>query len=107
MPRSRESRQAAGRIGKLRTGALTVDRTAHAQPVRDVGLQEFLDLYTEQVDMKAQLAVIYEQLRQLPDHEARIRMLEASRAKLVGACVALSAVVSTAGTWLGIILTRH
>lgn len=35
-----------------------------------------LDIYTRQVEMNAQLAVIHEQLRAIPDHENRLRALE-------------------------------
>ena len=35
-----------------------------------------LDVYTKQVELGAQLAVIHEQLKAIPDHEARIRALE-------------------------------
>jgi hypothetical protein len=41
--RSRESYRAAGRIGGLRTAALTVDRKAHTQPARAARFQKFLD----------------------------------------------------------------
>ncbi len=41
-----------------------------------------LDVFAKQVEMGAQLAVISEQLRQLPDHEIRIRALERWRYSL-------------------------
>jgi hypothetical protein len=66
-----------------------------------------LDVYTKQVEMGAQLAVIGEQLKAIPDHEARIRVLEANRSKLIGATVAVSALVSAAGTWLGFMVTHR
>jgi phage tail protein X len=43
MPRSRVSYQQAGRIGGLRTAALTLDRRAHTQPARDARLQRYID----------------------------------------------------------------
>ena len=66
-----------------------------------------LDIYTRQVEMGAQLAVIHEQLKAIPDHEKRIRVLEAAKAKLIGAAVAISAVISAGGTWLGYAVTHH
>lgn len=66
-----------------------------------------LDIYTRQMEIGATLAVIHEQLKAVRDHEERIRRLEASRAKLVGAAVAVSATVSALGTWLGLVVVHH
>lgn len=66
-----------------------------------------LDVYAKQIEMGAQLAVIHEQLKAIPDHEARLRVLENSRAKLLGAAIVMSAFVSAAGTWIGLALTHH
>lgn len=66
-----------------------------------------LDIYTRQVEMGAQLAVIHEQLKAIPDHEMRLRILESSRSKLLGAAIAVSAIVSALGTWIGLALTHH
>jgi len=76
-------------------------------PAPDDSAIRLIDVYAEQVKMSAQLAVIHEQLRQLPDHEARIRVLENSRAKIFGATIALSAVVSGCGTWVGLVITHR
>ena len=66
-----------------------------------------LDIFTRQIEMGASLAIIGEQLKAVADHEQRIRGLEASRAKLIGAAVAVSATVSALGTWLGLVIGRH
>jgi hypothetical protein len=66
-----------------------------------------LDIYTRQIEISAALAVVHEQLKTVPDHEQRIRRLEASRAKLVGAAVAVSATVSALGTWIGLVAVHH
>jgi len=66
-----------------------------------------LDIYVRQMEISVTLAVIHEQLKAVPDHEQRLRRLEASRAKLVGAAAAVSATVSALGTWLGLVLTQH
>jgi hypothetical protein len=66
-----------------------------------------LDVYTKQVELGGQLDLINERLKQLPDHEARIRVLESARAKMFGAAVAVSCVVSAGGTWAGIVITHH
>jgi hypothetical protein len=66
-----------------------------------------LDIYTRQMEIGATLAVLHEQLKAVPDHEQRIRRLEASRAKLIGATLAVSATVSALGTWVGLVLGHH
>lgn len=66
-----------------------------------------LDVFTKQVEMGAQLAVIHEQLKAIPDHEQRIRALETSRAKLTGAAVVISAIVSAGGTWISLAIAHH
>jgi hypothetical protein len=66
-----------------------------------------LDIYTKQIEMKVQLAVINEKLADLPDHEARLRTLERFRFTLLGAAVAVSAVVSTVGTWVGVAISHR
>jgi hypothetical protein len=65
------------------------------------------DIYARLAEISAALAAIHEQLKAIPDHEQRVRRLEASRAKLIGAAVAVSATVSALGTWLGLALTHH
>jgi hypothetical protein len=66
-----------------------------------------LDIYTRQIEMAGQLTLINDRLNAIPDHEQRIRVLEASRARLYGAAVTLSVVGSAAGTWIGIVLGHH
>jgi primosomal protein N' len=66
-----------------------------------------VDVFAKQVEMGAQLAVIHEQLKAIPDHEQRLRALEGTRAKLLGAAIAVSAVVSGAGTWIGLALSHR
>ena len=66
-----------------------------------------VDVFAKQVEMSAQLAVITEQMKAIPDHEVRIRALETAQAKLIGATVAVSALVSAAGTWIGFTITHH
>lgn len=66
-----------------------------------------LDIYTRLAKISGGLDVIHEQLKDIPDHEQRLRRLEASRAKLIGAAVAVSATVSALGTWLGLVLAHH
>ena len=66
-----------------------------------------LDIYTQQMETRAALAVIHEKLKAVSDHEQRIRRLEASRSKLIGAAIAVSATVSALGTWLGFVIAHH
>lgn len=66
-----------------------------------------LDIYNRQMRINERLAAIEERLKSVRDHEERIRQLEASRAKLIGAAVALSAIAGTLGTWLGLIIAHH
>ena len=74
----------------------SIQRT-HASPVN------LLDIYSRQLETSAALEVVREQLKAVPDHEQRMRRLEASQAKLFGAAVAVSATVSALGTWLGLV----
>lgn len=66
-----------------------------------------LDVFAKQIEMGAQLGVIHEQLRAIPDHETRLRSLERFRFSLMGAAVAVSALTSGLATWLGVIITRR
>jgi hypothetical protein len=53
-------------------------------------------------DTRTDIAVIKEQLRAVPDHENRIRLLETSKAKMIGAASAvglLSGGVTTLIYW--------
>ncbi len=76
-------------------------------PVIPASPVTILDVYTKQVELGAQLAVIHEQLKAIPDHEARIRRLEEAKARIYGAALAISLIVSAAGTWIGVMVTRH
>jgi hypothetical protein len=60
----------------------------------------------KQGEMGIQLAVISEQLKAVPDHENRLRALETARSKMLGACIGISVVISTLGTWIGFIVHR-
>lgn len=66
-----------------------------------------LDVFTKQVEMGAQLAVIGEQLKAIPDHENRIRVLEAARAKLMGAATFAGLFAGSLGTWLILVITHN
>lgn len=52
-------------------------------------------------EMSAQLAAMTEQLKTIPDHEARLRALERFRFTLAGAVIAVSGVSAAAATWIG------
>jgi hypothetical protein len=54
--------------------------------------------------IQKKLAVMREQLKRIPDHEDRIRVLESAKAKLIGAAAAVSALVSAIVT---LIATHH
>lgn len=66
-----------------------------------------LDIYTRQVEMGGQLAVIHEQLKAIPDHETRIRRLEEAKARLYGGAFAISAATSALAGWAGYVLTSR
>jgi len=55
------------------------------------------------VEMRVHLAAVREVL---PDHETRIRELEAAKAKLLGACLLLATVAGSASGWLALV-THH
>jgi len=83
-----------------------VNQTPLGQPA-PVSQVTLLDVYSRQMEISATLAVIHEQLKAVPDHELRIRHLEAGWAKLLGAAVAVSTIVSALGTWLTLMLAHH
>jgi hypothetical protein len=66
-----------------------------------------LDVFTKQVEMNAQLLVIHEQLKAIPDHEQRLRLLEAARAKLIGAATFAGLFAGSLGTWIILVITHH
>lgn len=81
---------------------------AEIPPIRPAPVPSaMLDIYYRQIDIGTRLAVIHEQLKAIPDHEQRVRCLEASRAKLIGAAMAASAIVSALGTWIGLVVAHH
>jgi hypothetical protein len=57
-------------------------------------------------EISAQIAVMTEQLKAVPDHETRLRSLEKFQFKTVGAAVVISALFSGLGTWIEIITTH-
>jgi hypothetical protein len=63
MSRSTESHRAAGRIGGLRTAALTVDLKAHTKPARDARWQKYLDRVPAEITDPAERTVRAERLR--------------------------------------------
>ena len=65
-----------------------------------------VDVFAKQIEMNAQLAVISEQLRQLPDHELRIRALERWRYALP-ASIAIAVSSGALGVAELIISARH
>ena len=77
-----------------------------AMPAMQASPVTILDVYTKQVQLDGKLDLINERLQAIPDHEARLRVLEAGRAKLIGAALAVSTVVSAGGTWIGFLATR-
>ena len=56
------------------------------------------------VEMRVHLAAVKEALSY---HEARIRELEAARAKLLGACLVLAALAGSASGWLALVLVHY
>lgn len=77
------------------------------QPGHLVGGPTLLDIFAKQVEIGTQLAVITEQLKQLPDHEARLRGLERFRFMLAGLAVAVPVCVTTLGIWIEYLVTHR
>jgi hypothetical protein len=77
------------------------------QPPLPVAPVTLLDIYTRQVEMGAQLAVIHEQLKAIPDHEQRIRVLERAKATVWGAAAALGAVCGGGAAWIALAVTHR
>jgi hypothetical protein len=63
--------------------------------------------YEPLLELSNELAVIREKLKAVPDHEQRIRRLEASRAKQIGAAITVSATAGSLGTWLTLVVVHH
>jgi len=80
---------------------------SNAQPILPTAPVTLLDIYTQQIRIDGKLDLIQKDLEKIPDHEARIRVLEAARGKLIGAAITVSAAVSAFGYWIGYALTRH
>lgn len=81
------------------------DPAQHATaPARDASMDTMLLAMGE---IKTQLAVISEQLKAVPDHENRIRVLETARAKAYGAAVASGILSSSVGGIIIWALSRH
>lgn len=74
------------------------------QPIEgSIGPQILITLGQIQTD----IAVIKNDLKDLPDHEQRIRALERFRFTLMGAVIVVSAAFSSLGTYIGLGLSRH
>lgn len=50
---------------------------------------------------------IGEQVKSVDDHEARLRVLEEFRGRLIGAVVLVSALFSGLGAWLGVLASHR
>lgn len=79
---------------------------AERQPVQPA-LVTIHEIHRQQTRMGTALAVMQEKVKAIPDHENRVRRLEAGQAKLIGAAIAVSATVSALGTWVGLVVTHH
>ena len=77
------------------------------QPAIAAAPVTLLDIYTRQVEMGGQLAVIHEQLKAIPDHETRIRRLEEAKARIYGGAFVISVATSVLSGWLGQVLTHR
>ena len=63
-----------------------------------------VDVFAKQIEMSAQLAVIGEQLKAIPDHESRIRALERFRFTLAGLSFIGGTAAGLLGYWIGHVL---
>jgi hypothetical protein len=57
--------------------------------------------------ISTQVAVLGEQMKDVPDHEQRLRALETSKAKIYGAAAVLSVVMGGLSGWVSLILSRR
>jgi hypothetical protein len=79
-------------------------------------------LLIEQAKQGVQLAIITEQLKAVPDHESRIRAVEAqmplhleerlgsletTKARMLGLAASVSVIASAGGTWLGLLVAHR
>jgi hypothetical protein len=79
---------------------------ADATPPTVVATLGLIDIYKTQIEMQSQLAVINAKLEDLPDHEARLRVLEAAKAKIYGIAIALGALAGGGAGWIALALGR-
>lgn len=56
--------------------------------------------------ISTQIAVMDERVKAIPDHESRIRLLEAAHLKLLGGSLALSVVAGGGAGWIALLLAR-
>jgi len=63
-----------------------------------------LDIYTKQIQLGTQIAVMDEKLKVITDHEVRLRVLERFRYTLMG----VASAVGVVSAWItNLILSRH
>lgn len=71
------------------------------QPIMPVATVSVLDVFAKVVEMQVQLASINVKLDDLPDHEARLRVLERFRYTLVGLATVVGGAAGYAGYLIG------
>ena len=77
------------------------------QPIMPIATVNLLDVFTKVIELQMQLAAINEKLADLPDHETRLRVLEAGRARTAGAAAALGSICGGGAGWIALLMSRH
>jgi hypothetical protein len=71
------------------------------------GASMLAQIFAKLGEMGEKLAAISVTLSAVPDHEQRIRSLEAAKAKAWGAAAAIGAICGGGASWLALTIARH
>lgn len=66
-----------------------------------------VEIFTKVVEIQVELGKINERLNDIPDHEARLRIVEQTRARLYGGCVVIGTIAGGGAGWLAVALAHR
>lgn len=85
---------------------MTPDANPPGQGILPVATVSVLDIFAKVVEIQVELAKVNERLQDIPDHEVRLRVLEAAKAKIYGGAAVLGAAAGAGASWI-LLLARH
>jgi hypothetical protein len=77
------------------------------QPPATVSDGLLAQILVKQGEMSVQLGIIHEQLKDIPDHEQRIRLLETAKARIWGAAIVLGALAGGGAGWIALAIAHR